>query len=658
MNSIASLYQADYRVRRIIRRCLENQVFTSKEANLDHDLAFQLSLCFKIGFGGYDDDRKAQEMLRRSGRPSKHFYTVIDRMKELGITDFDRNAGELYRSLHGRGLLTEMQFIDQCREHGKLQEASQALRQELGVLEHLVGPHSPLWLFHARKLVHLYRAQGLLQESSDLSRQVEEEEVALQHRQEIEDLEIKIRKTTMREGESNKSYDAVKKMDLYSSAMNQGRWDDAIELGLQRIEKRRPLTSEEQLSILTNMHDMSLTYPAELRPKDAVWEEAAEQVMEFLKRSTENLDPAQLPLVRSLALTSKVRGDWEGAQALEIRVVGTLRDVFGLDHPDAVISMINLGKTYQHLARRMEALELFMELRNKLRRDLGDEDESTMESTNILALAYRLQGRPQEAEDLETHLKETMERVLGSGTAQEPAVSTRSMLVRASTCQAEDTATDEDKPDFALIMIPNCVLPAGWKRRETDQGQSYYVDIESQTSTWERPDLVNALYLVPAGWDYRRNDRGRIYWIDHNTRTATWDCPEYIPKGWETREDATGRRYWLDNVRQIATDRKPFSLPPGWEARVDHLGREYYIDHGTKTKKWNLPKSMDFFEQLPDGWVLRMDKKRGRPYWVDGDPLPQDLAGERLPDVDMDALNAMKAGPPPGVKLAKDRFRR
>lgn len=621
---------------------------------MDHNLAFQLSLCFKIGFGGYNDDRKAQEMLRRSCRPAEQFYAAIDRMKEIGLTEFRVAAGKLYRSLHDRGLLSEMQFIDQCREHGKLQEASQALKQELEVIEYFVGPHSPLWLFHARKLVHLYRAQGLLRESSDLSRQVKNEEVALQHQQEVEDLEVKIQKTTIRESELNKSYEAIKKTDLYSSARNGGRWDDAIELGLQRIERRRPLTSEEQFSILTKMHDMSLTYPAEVEPKDTVWEEAAEQVMDFLKQSADNLDPAQLPFIRSLALTSKVRGDWKSAQALEAHVVDTLRDVFGLDHPDAVISMIDLAKTYQHLAWRTEALELFMELTDKLRRDLGDEDEITLESMDVLALAYRLQGRPQEAEEWEKYVTETRERALSSGTAQEPATATRSTLVQASTCQAEDTPTSEDKPDFALIMVPNCVLPEGWKRYQTEEGRSYYVDIETQTSTWEKPDPAHALYLVPAGWDYRKKDNGQIYWVDHNTRTTSRDCPDYIPKGWEAQEDETGQRYWIDNIRKIATDQKPFSLPPGWEARTDHLGREYYIDHGTKTKKWNIPKSMDFFEQLPYGWVRRTDN-RGRSYWVDGDPIPQDLARERLPDIDMDAL---KAGPPPGVKLAKDRFRR
>ena len=649
--SIESLYQADYRLRRIVRRCLENQVLTSQGSSTNHRFVLQLALCYKIGFGGSRDDRKAQELLERNGESLQQLYLIIDRMKEIGLGGSFTEAGELYRSLQDRGLLSEMQFIDQCLEHGKIEEASRALEQEIEQIKYFVGPHSPLWLFHARKLMHLYKSQALPENFNELSRQVKKVEIVHGGWQGTQELEAKISKSKKREMGQDSSFAQVKRMALYSAAMNQGPLDDAIELGLQRLESRIQLMDRRHLPISSHMHDMALNSATEGKQKDAeleVGEEQGLQVKEIMEQTTGNLDPARLPILRSTALIYKERGDWESAKELEFRIVSTLKDLFRLDHPDAVISMINLGRTYQHLAQRSEALELFMDLMEKLKRELGDEDGATLESMNILALAYRIQGRPQEAEELDRHVKEVKKNAPSLRVSQELLSGHRSELSQVIGGQVE-----ENKLDFDLIMVPDSVIPDGWERQSKDDGQPYWIDQNTHTTTWKQPILLSALHLVPAGWDFRRNRKGQIYWVDHNSRTATFHRPEYIPKGWESRKNSSGRTYWVDHVRKTTTFKKPFYLPPGWEAREDHLGRKYYIDHGTNTKKWNLPHSMDFFKHLPADWVPKNDGK-GRIYWVDPDPLPQDIMEETLPLIDLEAFGP----PPPGQKLAKDRFKR
>lgn len=40
-----------------------------------------------------------------------------------------------------------------------------------------------------------------------------------------------------------------------------------------------------------------------------------------------------------------------------------------------------------------------------------------------------------------------------------------------------------------------------------------------RSTSWERPQPL------PAGWEMRRDQRGRVYYVDHNTRTTTWQRP-------------------------------------------------------------------------------------------------------------------------------------
>lgn len=50
-------------------------------------------------------------------------------------------------------------------------------------------------------------------------------------------------------------------------------------------------------------------------------------------------------------------------------------------------------------------------------------------------------------------------------------------------------------------------------------GRRYYVDHNTRSTSWERPQPL------PPGWEIRRDARGRIYYVDHNTRTTTWQRP-------------------------------------------------------------------------------------------------------------------------------------
>lgn len=76
---------------------------------------------------------------------------------------------------------------------------------------------------------------------------------------------------------------------------------------------------------------------------------------------------------------------------------------------------------------------------------------------------------------------------------------------------------------------------------------------------------------LPLGWEMAVAPNGKNYYIDHNSRTTTWTRPEPDdnPQEWILNED----------------------LPAGWEIRyAPEYNRKYYVDHNTRSTSWNPPR--------------------------------------------------------------------
>ncbi|KAF4617712.1 hypothetical protein D9613_006103 [Agrocybe pediades] len=167
-------------------------------------------------------------------------------------------------------------------------------------------------------------------------------------------------------------------------------------------------------------------------------------------------------------------------------------------------------------------------------------------------------------------------------------------------------------------------LPPGWERRIDQQGRPYYVDHNTRSTTWHRPQAggqstvarptstqqlssqgpsrtsstnpssavsagspaVNtptstgtyADIPLPLGWEERRTPEGRPYFVDHHTRTTTWTDPRRA-----THPPPSA-------VTRPVTNPNLGPLPSGWEMRLTATGRVYFVDHNTRTTSWDDPR--------------------------------------------------------------------
>ncbi|XP_059182798.1 NEDD4-like E3 ubiquitin-protein ligase WWP1 [Centropristis striata] len=194
----------------------------------------------------------------------------------------------------------------------------------------------------------------------------------------------------------------------------------------------------------------------------------------------------------------------------------------------------------------------------------------------------------------------------------------------SSSSSSAAATTDGAKP---RQQAPNAgaadPLPPGWEQRKDPHGRTYYVDHNTRTTTWERPQPL------PPGWERRVDDRGRIYYVDHNTRTTTWQRPTMESvrnfEQWQSqRSQLQGAMHqfnqrYLYSASMMSAENDPLGpLPPGWERRVDSNDRVYFVNHNTKTTQWEDPRTQGLQNEdpLPEGWEIRYTREGVR-YFVD-----------------------------------------
>ncbi|CAF0743353.1 unnamed protein product [Rotaria sp. Silwood1] len=227
--------------------------------------------------------------------------------------------------------------------------------------------------------------------------------------------------------------------------------------------------------------------------------------------------------------------------------------------------------------------------------------------------------------------RSVLQRVRGSVTIGLCYINQNSPVTRKDSTENENASAQEAgfeivnredtvEPTPAIAETP---LPPGWEQRQDGHGRIYYVDHNTRTTTWTRPngrtaaasqrpqqqvgdrrqiddmDVNNArtsiatgpvtasriatptastddLGPLPPGWQMSKTENERAFFIDHINKRTTWIDPR------------TGKPTPIPSAQRELNQNGP--LPSHWEARTLPDGRVYYIDHLNKTTTWTDPR--------------------------------------------------------------------
>ena len=211
----------------------------------------------------------------------------------------------------------------------------------------------------------------------------------------------------------------------------------------------------------------------------------------------------------------------------------------------------------------------------------------------------------------------------------------------------------------------------------------------AQRSATTFSSFEDAQGRLPAGWERREDNLGRTYYVDHNTRSTSWVRPQASGTGAETartteRDNTTAVERQRHQNRTLPEDRTGASspslpqstspptaasaaqsaqmlatgattagtgeLPPLWEQRHTPEGRPYFVDHNTRTTTWVDPRRQQYIRMyggqnqtntiqqqpvsqlgpLPSGWEMRLTNT-ARVYFVDHNTKTTTWDDPRLP---------------------------
>uniref|UniRef100_A0A4W3GGE2 E3 ubiquitin-protein ligase n=1 Tax=Callorhinchus milii TaxID=7868 RepID=A0A4W3GGE2_CALMI len=207
-----------------------------------------------------------------------------------------------------------------------------------------------------------------------------------------------------------------------------------------------------------------------------------------------------------------------------------------------------------------------------------------------------------------------------------------------------------DQQDINVHQQQLPLLPSGWEEKQDNLGRTYYVNHETRTTQWIRPNetaynncspqspppphtptgqnaycdvqgqlaeelnrrlqasgctadrrsscsILPTSAGLPPGWEEKKDDKARTYYVNHNNRTTTWTRP--VMQAVQPKLCLSPTAYLppqfspQDSPQSSPSHKRKYEsgfLPPGWEVRYAPNGRSFFIDHNTKTTSWDDPR--------------------------------------------------------------------
>ncbi|XP_054641512.1 membrane-associated guanylate kinase, WW and PDZ domain-containing protein 1b isoform X3 [Dunckerocampus dactyliophorus] len=163
--------------------------------------------------------------------------------------------------------------------------------------------------------------------------------------------------------------------------------------------------------------------------------------------------------------------------------------------------------------------------------------------------------------------------------------------------QQED---DEDLPDMnsnytagessELDEIHRSVRPFGTRQSDppylgTTPSPPATTESTQQTHPHlSHPPLEDPLGPLPDNWEMAYTENGEVYFIDHNTKTTSWIDPRCLDKPQKPLEECEDD----EGVHTEEMD-NDLELPPGWEKIDDPVYGVYYVDHINRKTQYENP---------------------------------------------------------------------
>ncbi|KAK4872130.1 hypothetical protein RN001_016254 [Aquatica leii] len=122
---------------------------------------------------------------------------------------------------------------------------------------------------------------------------------------------------------------------------------------------------------------------------------------------------------------------------------------------------------------------------------------------------------------------------------------------------------------------------------------------------------------LPPGWEQARTPEGQVYYLNHLTRTTTWEDPRKTLAAQAAAQQQHQSAEQLLTSHQVSQTQTPTQspactakgntdvdlgpLPDGWEQAQTPEGEVYFINHQSRTTSWFDPRIPQHLQRTPGG---------------------------------------------------------
>ena len=318
--SIVQLYKSDPAIRSYTAACLKNRFIGAihSPSNGVHlkTSAFQLALCYVLGFGVVKDDSESLALINQMGMRQADLELAISEIRDSYSLSYEEGMFTKFFDL----ISTTEDDVPRYRDHEELDAVVREYRREIETLTSVIGNSHRITLG-----LSLYLSRILL-EHGDWKGAEEIASELLKNYQDTMGME----------------HLGSLKLSLHLSSIyqSQGRWVEAETLQTSVLRLQQKLLGSNHPDTIRTMHQLALTFVELERWKVA--EELQEVVVQASANTFGSEHRETLRCVSTLVYLSYRQGKLEQAAELATQTLERKIRILGRNHPESLQSMSDL----------------------------------------------------------------------------------------------------------------------------------------------------------------------------------------------------------------------------------------------------------------------------------------------------------------------------
>jgi len=338
---IFGLRVTDYRVRKHIVSCLRSQADSPVCEDCSTNAAFNLAICYTLGWGSGKSESQAAMYLARTRRTRSDLLTAVEKIITLEDTPlalFNEKTSQIQRD-------HRIPDFDIGVDYSLVRDSDSMiteLEREATDLEETLGPNHTVVFTLKAALSELFRRRGQFAKCEPILKQL------------IESLEGDVEthgpdhRTTLH-----------MRHDLASLYQDMERIDEATIIQEDVVKKLIATESEDHPFTLNNKQLLSGIYTDAYRLSDA-----ETLILEVLKAQERIFGHDSLAIVHSLMQAGhnlKIQERYPESEQYFLRAKQILLKTSGEDHPDTILTNGHLSVIYSHMNDLEKAEKIMLE---------------------------------------------------------------------------------------------------------------------------------------------------------------------------------------------------------------------------------------------------------------------------------------------------------